>query len=84
MLVGTKTFCLSEEQQVIDKDIDSSGYDPSSEEDEEEEMQDESRGQGNNNTVEKQQSAVGKQDKVGGRLGRLLDISIISLLNNSR
>lgn len=29
-------------------------------------MQDESRGQGNNNTAEEQESAVGKQDKVGG------------------
>ena len=65
LLVGTKTFCLSE-QQMIDEDIDSSGYDPSSEEDEEREMQDESRGQGNKNTAE-QQSAVGKQDKVEGK-----------------
>ena len=64
LLVGTKTFCLSEEQQMIDEHSDSSGYDPSSED--EGEMQDESRGQGNNNTAEEQESAVGKQDKVGG------------------
>ena len=60
LFVGTKPSCLSEEQQMIDEDIDSSGYDPSSEE---EEMQDDYRGQGNHN-AEEQESTVGKQTKV--------------------
>ena len=51
---------------MIDEDIDSSGYDPSSEE---EEMQDDSRGQGNQN-AEKHESTVGKQTKVGGEKAR--------------
>ena len=56
LFVGTKPFCLSEEQQMIDEDIDSSGYDPSSEE----EMQDDSRGQGNYNAEEQESTAENK------------------------
>ena len=77
MLVGTKTFCLSEEQQMIDEHGDSSGYDPSYEE--EGEMPDESRGQGNN-TAEEQESTVGKQDNVGGEKGKKRNKSNIRLI----
>ena len=66
LLVGTKTFCLSEEKKMIDEYSDSSGYDPSSEEDEEGDMQDECRSQENNDSTEEQESAVGKQGNVGG------------------
>ena len=76
MLVGTKTFCLSEEQQMIDEHGDSSGYDPYYEE--EGEMPDESRGQGNNNTAEEQESTVEKQDNVGGEKGKRNKRLIIS------
>lgn len=79
LLVGTKAFCLSEEQQMIDESTDCSGYDPSSEEGE---MQDESKDQGDNNS-EEQQSVIRKQDKVGGKKAkkkrRLLKVSNFSV-----
>ena len=67
MFIGTKKFCLSEEQEMIDENVESSGYDPSSEEDEEGGIQDESGGQEIDNSVEKQRSAVNKQDNSKGK-----------------
>ena len=63
LLVGTKTFCLSEEKKMIGEYTDSSGYDPSSEEDEVGDMR---RSQENNDSTEEQESAVGKQGNVEG------------------
>jgi len=82
LFVGTKEFCLSEEQQMIDESTDCSGYDPSSEEDEEGEMLDDSEDQGDNNS-EEQQPVIGKQDKVGGdkakKKRRLLKVNSLSI-----
>jgi len=67
LFLGTKKFCLSEEQEMIDENVESSGYDPSSEEDEEGGIQNKSGGQEIDNSVEKQRSAVNKQDNSKGK-----------------